>query len=201
MKTLHDISRMVLTALVALVMVTNLESQNAYRGFSFEDGIYKIHQSVNHLIENGMMKSNPKKSVSLPETPFLSAESELNSFVDLLAERNAKFDINNTISVVEANEENSELNWLTNELVENARFDANQTILVTEADAENSPVNQMTNELMDNIKFIPDQTILVTEANDENSELNQLTIDLMDNVKFDAGNTLLLQNEQTDLSF
>lgn len=203
MKTLNNIKRMVLVAIVVVLMSTNLEAQKAYHNVSFERGIVELNNLANRLIEKYKIKFDLNNAVTIIEMQSaseISAENELNGLIDNLAE-NAKFDVIHTISVTEAKPESSELDQLTNELTESMKFDANQTILVTEANEENSELNQLTDELMGSIKFNVNQIISVTEANDENNELDQLTNELISNMKFDVNKTISVEEDQMAVAF
>ena len=169
MKTLNIIKKVVLVAMVVVLMSTSLEGQKSYYYVTFERGITKFNKVAISLIEKYKIKFDLNNAVKFSEMKTateIMAENELNGLIDILSE-NSKFDVNRTISVTDANEENSGLNQLTDELMESIKFDANQTILVTEAVGENTELNLLTDELMTDMKFDVNQSISVkTEEND-----------------------------------
>ncbi len=169
MKTLNIIKKVVLVSMVVVLMSTSLDGQKSYYYVSFERGITEFNKMANSLIEKYKIKFDLNNAVKFYEMKTASevmAENELNGLIDILSE-NSKFDVNCTISVTDANEENSELNPLTDELMESIKFDADQTILVTEAVGENTELNLLTDEQMKDMKFDVNQSISVkTEGNE-----------------------------------
>ncbi len=204
MKTLNIINGIISVTIAIVLMSTNLDAQKAYHKVTLENGITELNNMANRLIEKCKIKFDLNNSVSVSEMHSLSAfiaENELTGLTEKLLE-NAKFDVSQTITVTEANEENSELNRLTDNLMANMKFDVNKSISITEAEDENIELNQLSDVLLANMKFDVNQTISVTEAIEENSELNRLMDELMAvNVKFDLNKTISVQEDQIANAF
>jgi hypothetical protein len=176
MKTLNFITRTILAASLVLFLSVNVNAQKSYHNRPVENAISELNKMANQLIENYKLKFDLKNTVSVSElelTTEATAEKELNEMIEQLSE-NSKFDVRNTISVIESGEEFAQLDQETDALMANLKFDVNNTISVTEAMEENSELSQLTDTLIANVKFDVNQTNSVNELNEENNELNQL---------------------------
>lgn len=196
---------MVLVAIVVVLMSTNLEAQKAYHKVTLENGITELNNMANRLIEKCKIKFDLNNSVIVSEmqpTCEVAAENELNEIIDNYTASKVKYDVNTTISVIEFNEEDPELNLFTDELMTSMKFDVNESISVTEDGAEITGLDQLTDELIANTKFDVNQTISVSDFNLENTELDQLTDDLITSiVKFDLNKTNSVQEDQIAFAF
>ena len=130
MKPLNFITRTIAVAILVVSMSTTLEAQKAYRSLTLENGIAEINNMANRLIEKCKIKFEVKNTATVSELESAieaSPENELNGMINQLSE-NVKFDVNQTYTVVELNDENSELSYLTDTLITcTAKFDLSKT--------------------------------------------------------------------------
>lgn len=167
MKTLVNISRVILVAVAIVLVSTNLQAQKAYRNVTLERGIVELNGALNNLIEKCKIKFDINNTLSVnelknDEAVAIPSENELNELADQLA-LTVKFFVNKTISVTEANEQNSELNQLTESVMETIKFDVNKTISVSGLNDQEIEINEFANKMMENIKFDVNKTISVQE--------------------------------------